>query len=97
MESVITMGGKEIGRLDLESATPVTLRLVADFKNGQLLCYDADGNILETVSFSVSNANTHEQMLRLLTGECFCMRLNTDNSAIRIYDIKVVESNIYKK
>lgn len=96
-QGVITMGGKEIGRLDLESPTPVTLRIAVDFKNGQLVSYDAEGNILVSAPFSLSNANTYEQMLRLLTGECFCMRLNTDNSAIRIYDIKVVESNIFKK
>ncbi len=53
--------------------------------------------LLSLVLALSAGASTYEQMLRLLTGECFCMRLNTDNSAIRIYSIKVQESNIFEK
>ena len=94
----VKMGSKVIAQLDLEKAAPVTLRIVADFKNGNLIAYDEDGNVTATESFALSaGASTYEQMLRLLTGECFCMRLNTDNSAIRLYSIKVQESNIFEK
>ena len=93
----VTMGGEEIARIDVDSSEPITLRIVADFKNGNLINYDEDGNVLKTVKFALKNATTYEQMLKLLTGECFCMRLNTDNSAFRLYDVKIVESNVLGK
>lgn len=94
----VKMGSKVIAQLDLENPTPVTLRIVADFKNGNLLAYDSDGKVTASESFALAGgASTYEQMLRLLNSECFCMRLNTDNSAIRLYSIKVEESNIFEK
>ena len=94
---VVTMGGVEIARLDTESGEPVTLRIVADFKNGSLTNYDENGNALNTVKFELKNASSYEQMLRLLGGECFCMRVNTDNAAFKLYDVKIVESNVLGK
>ncbi len=92
----VTMGNKKVAQLNLDGTEPLTLRIVADFKNGRLIMYDENGALAETADFSLySGASTYEEMLRLLTTETYCMRLNTDNAALKLYGIKIVESNIF--
>ncbi len=96
--NVISNAGSSLGTLTEDSV--LTLRIVVDFKNGELRYYDDEFNIISAETFSPpasTLATNTEEFSKCLTDYVFYFYGGTANSitdaALRIYGIRVQEGD----